>query len=164
MREVSFSDQELQLSDDEYVEEEPVIDYEELKRQKLEAARLEKLEQDKALHRAAAEVVKGELDLLMEAANQTRPKRKVHQEKTEEEIAEERKEEELKAQQQKNEEESAMSKMLGSASDGTMKSINQFGKSIEKSNSQKMLKKMKGKKGKKEGGANSEQQPEGDVS
>lgn len=76
-----ISDQELQLSDDEEVQEEPVIDHEKLKQMALEAARLEKLEQEKALHKKAAAIVEEELEAMMEAANLASPARKTHIEK-----------------------------------------------------------------------------------
>lgn len=47
----------------------------------LEAARLEKLEQEKALHKKAAAIVEEELEAMMEAANLSSPARKTHIEK-----------------------------------------------------------------------------------
>lgn len=73
-----ISDQELQLSDDEEVYEEPKIDPEKVKQLALEAARLEKLDQEKALHKKAAAIVEEELEAMMEAANLSSPARKTH--------------------------------------------------------------------------------------
>ena len=99
----------------------------------------------------------------MEAANKNSPKRKIHVEKVEE--SEEEKKQAETESKKLDDDESAMSKMLDSASDATKKSINKFGKSIEKSNSQKMLKvAKKGKKGKKEDGTMTEQGGDGSQS